>query len=386
MGTADQQQSWNQLFSDFNKAYPGVKIKPTAVTVDNWAAFFDKVSTQLAGGVKYDLIEIATEGMQLFAGKDLIHPLDDLIARDKQDLSAYMSDCAPQLLDYTKQLDSPGGKTFYLPAGFNTMAMWVNTKVLHKAGVQVPDASWTWDDFLAAGRQIKQRTGAFLYPATAEYFIGVMPWLTTNGGSTMTADWKSATCDTPQAIEAAAFVRQLVKEQLSPPPGGSFDRFSLTTQGKMAMFGAGRWPVIEIRQEKAVPDMKIVPWPKKVKQGSPVGWNTAAIFKSSSNVEAAWNFVKYSISPDGMNATERVGSTGVPSRSSLATAPLYLGNSPDGTKNLFDALAYSTPIPSPLKGNLTQRAIEDNWGQILSGALSPEAGMKKMQSDVSSYL
>jgi len=92
------------------------------------------------------------------------------------------------------------------------------------------------------------------------------------------------------------------------------------------------------------------------------------------------------VSVEGMNATEELGSTVTPSRVSLANGSPYLDKSPEGTTTLFDALDYATPIPSPLKGNLVQRAIEDNWAQILAGESSPEDGMKQMAQDITANL
>jgi multiple sugar transport system substrate-binding protein len=386
LGTAEQQKVWSQLFGEFRKQHPEIALKATGLPVDNWAAFFDKVSTQIAGGVSYDLVQVATEGMQLFASRGLLHPLDDFIAKDKQTIDSYLADAHPNLARWNSEHGSPDGKTYFLPGDFNTMCLWFNKQVFQKAGVDQPGPEWTWDDFARAGRAIKAKTGAFLYPATDEYFIGVMPWLLTNGASTMSADWKQGTCATDQAVAAAEFVRQLVVDELCPPPGGSFDRFTLAVQGKLACFGGGRWPIINIRQQNAVANFGIVPWPRKVGLGSPVGWNTYPILKASRNKDAAWTFVKFLISSEGSGLFARLGGTIVPARRSIATSAQFTDDSPAGTANLYQALDYATPIPAPAKGNLIQRAVEDTWGQIISGNVAPKAGMAKMQQQVSEYL
>jgi multiple sugar transport system substrate-binding protein len=384
LGTAEQQKQWNDLFAQFRKEHSEIALKATGVPVDNWAAFFDKVNTQIGGGVTYDIVQIATEGRELFAANGLLAPLDDYIKQDQSTIDEFLKDVHPNLIKWNKETGSPDGKTYYLPGDFNTMVMWVNAKTLNKAGVDVPTDDWTWDDFYAAGQQVKKRSGAFLYPATAEYFIGVMPWLTTNGASTMSADWKTATCDTPQAVEAAEFCRKLVKDKLSPPPGGTFDRFTLAVQGKLAMFGGGRWPIVNIRQQKAVGAFELVAWPHKgADRGSPVGWAGYPIFKSSANKDDVWTFVKFLISAKGEEFFATEGGTIVPARKSIASSDAFLANAPKGSEKLYEALEYATPIPSPPKNNLIQRSIEDVWGQILNGNTDPAAGMKKMQAQVS---
>ena len=90
--------------------------------------------------------------------------------------------------------------------------------------------------------------GIFSYAGTNGYFVGVMPLLLTNGGSSLSDDWKTATLNTPQAIEAATFMRSMVEKKWSPEPGsGTYDAGAQMAQGKLAMFGGGRWPVIGMR-------------------------------------------------------------------------------------------------------------------------------------------
>ncbi len=83
MGSADQQKGWNSLFDLFRKKYPDVNLKARGIASDNWAAFFDTVSTQLAGGQNFDLIQVATEGQRLFASRGLVEPVDAYLERDK---------------------------------------------------------------------------------------------------------------------------------------------------------------------------------------------------------------------------------------------------------------------------------------------------------------
>jgi multiple sugar transport system substrate-binding protein len=388
LGSADQAKSWDALFAGFKTKFPQIDFKANAIPSDNWAAFADAVATQLAGGAKYDVLNLATEGALLFASKGVVRPLDDLIARDKAVMDAAIADTHPRLVAFGKKYGPPDGKTYYLPSGgMNTMCAWVNKDVFKKAGLALPTDDWTWDDFLKAGRTIKKKTGAFMFPVTAEYFVGIMPWLTTNGASTMNTDWTKATCDTPHAIEAASFARQLVVEKLSPPPGGTFDRFALGVADKLAVFGGGRWPVLAVRAAKAVNKYEIFDWPHKgVKRGSPVGWAAFPIMKSTGNVDASWEFVKYLSSFEGASVFAKSGGTAVPCLKSVANSADYLSDSPKGTEKLYRALDYATAIPSPTKGNLTQRAIEDVWGQIIAGNITPSAGMKKMQSQLSKLL
>jgi multiple sugar transport system substrate-binding protein len=360
-GSADQAKSFDALFAGFKEKYPQIDFTAQAIPSASWAEYADTVAVQLAGGAKYDVLNLATEGALLFADKGVVLALDDLIARDQEEMDIALADTHPRLVEFGKKYGPQDGKTYYIPSGgMNCMAAWVNKDVFAKAGLELPTDDWTWDDFLAAGRTIKKKTGAFMFPVTAEYFVGIMPWLTTNGASTMNEDWTVATCDTPQAIEAAEFARQLVVEKLSPAPGGTFDRFD-------------KYEIFDFPHKGA-------------NRGSPVGWAAFPIMKSSPNVDAAWEFVKYLSTSYGATVFAKSGGTASPCLKSVAESQDYLADSPVGTEKLYKALDYATAIPSPTKGNLTQRTIEDIWGQIIAGNIKPDAGMKKMQEEVTKLL
>jgi multiple sugar transport system substrate-binding protein len=214
-----------------------------------------------------------------------------------------------------------------------------------------------------------------------------MPWLLTNGGSSLSDDWKTATLNTPQAIESATFMRTMVEKKWSPDPGsGTFDPLAQSNDGKLAMFGGGRWPVIGVRKLGFVDKTKIVPWPQKAGLGSPVGWNAYPIMKGTKNKEAAWAFVKFITSKEASEYFATQGGTIVPPRKSVAESDAFLSNAPAGSEKLYAALDYATPIPSPDKGNLVQADIEAAYLDIMNGNVSPEEGLNELNEKVQANL
>jgi multiple sugar transport system substrate-binding protein len=385
LGTADQQEAWKALFKMFSETYPNIQLEATGNPVNNWAGFFDAISTQIAGGQIPDIIQVATEGQRLFASRGLVEPIDDLLARDEAELADFFADIHPNLIEWNKTYSSPDGQTYYLPGEFNTMCMWYNAEVLAAAGAAEPTDDWTWDDFMAIGQKVVD-AGNFAYAASPGYFAGVMPWLLTNGASSLSDDWKTATINTPAAIEAATFLRDLVANKFSPELGGTFDPVAASADGKLAMFGGGRWPVINVRKLNFIDKCKIAPWPKKVQQGSPVGWNAYPIMKGTKNKEAAWAFVKFITSKQASEYFATQGGTIVPPRKSVAESDAFLSNAPAGSEKLYAALEYSIPIPSPDKGNLVQTDIEEAFTEIMSGDSDPTEALNDLNEKVQDNL
>lgn len=368
LGDATQQKAFNQLFDAFHKAHPGITIKARGIAAKDWATFANTVSTQIAGGKVPDIVDVATEGQRLFASKGLLEPLDAYLDLDKKEVADYFGDADPKLKQWTQKYGSPDGKTYFVPGGYNSTVLYCNTTVFDKAGVELPDKGWTWDDFRRAGQRIKERTGAYLLPLGYGFpFVDIMPWLLTNGASTFNADWDKPTFDSPAAIEAATYVKGLLDDGLSPKPGGTFDAAAQLAKGKLAALGGGRWPTLDMRRLKLVDKVRIMPWPVKAGHGSPIGWDGWPILKASHNKETAWTFLKWLMSKDAAVFYAKIGGTNIPARNSVAQSKEFLADAPAGSEQLAKAITYGTPIPSPERGAEAQAAITQGWQAAITG-------------------
>lgn len=369
LGDATQQAAFKALFAAFNKAHPDIKISATGIASGDWATFANTISTQLAGGKQYDIVDVATEGQLLMSSKNVLEPLDRYIAKDKAVVDAYYGGIDPHLKEWTKKYGSPDGKTYFIPGGYNSMVLYCNTEVFAKAGVELPDGEWTWEQFKAAGQKIKAKTGAYLTALGdgAFPFGDIMPWLLTNGASTLDADWKQPTFNSPQAIEAATFVKSLLDAGLAPKLGGTFDAAAQLAKGKLATLGGGRWPTLDMRRLKMVDKVRIMSWPTKTGPGSPIGWDGWPILRASKNKAAAWTFLKWLMTKDASEFYAKVGGTNVPALTSVATSSAFLSDAPKGSELLPAAITHGTPIPSPKQGAAVQRAISAGWKSALTG-------------------
>jgi ABC-type glycerol-3-phosphate transport system substrate-binding protein len=385
-GDAEQQKDYDKLFTKFRADFPKITLKAQGIAAKSWADFANAVSTRLAGGQPLDVVQIATEGQRLFASKGLLEPLDSYIAKDQATVDAYYKDTPPQLKQWLQQFASPDGKTYFIPGGYNTMALYTSGKIFADAGVEVPTDGWSWEEFRKAGQTIKSKTGAYLTAAGSGYFTDVMPWLLNNGASSFNADWSQPTLDTPQAVEALTFARSLVVDGLAPKPGGTFDAPTQMAQGKLATFGGGRWPTNDLRRLKAVEGVDLVTWPKKATAGSPVGWDAWPILKGSKNKTAAWTLITYLMSEQFGDTITTGGGGAVPARVSDATGKAFLQNAPENSDLLYELLEVATPIPAPNRGAESQKAIEEAWLQGISGTKEPQAALAEANAKLQELL
>ena len=139
------------------------------------------------------------------------------VTKDQAVVDTYFADIARILRTFLQSTPRPTARPSSCRA-VRRQSLYLNTKVWHDAGVELPTDAWTWDDFTGGRKAVKEKTGAFVLPAGTGYFTDVMPWLTTNGACTLNEDWTQATFNSPAAVESATFARAWSVDGLAPSP------------------------------------------------------------------------------------------------------------------------------------------------------------------------
>lgn len=368
MGDATQQETFQALFDEFQNAHPEITLNANGIAAGDWATFGNTVSTRIAGGERADIISVATEGQRLMSSKGLFEPLDELIERDSAETQEFYDNVSSNLQGWLDKYGSPDGSTYFVPGGYNTVAMYLNRDVFEAAGVEIPDTDWTWDEFRTIAETVKEETGAFITTAGAGFPFGqILPWLFTNGASTLDAEWTTATFDSPEAVEAAEFVKALVEDELVPQPGGEFDGATQYQRGSLASLTGGRYTLPDVRRLEMVDQTKIVNFPNNAGPGTPIGWDGWAIFKASENKEAAWTFLKWLMTVEASEYYAEQGGTNVPVREDVAASESFLNNAPEGTELIATGIEFATPVPSPDQQALVDAEVNKGWEAAILG-------------------
>ncbi len=130
---------WNQIVADFNVLQPDMNIK---VEVSDWDSYWTKIKTLLAANTPPDIFTIDAPYYLDYQTKDTLLNLQPYIDADPTVLDGIY----PQtLLAY----QTPDGY-FGLPRDFQTIVLFYNKDMFDAAGLDYPNADWTWDDLRAA--------------------------------------------------------------------------------------------------------------------------------------------------------------------------------------------------------------------------------------------
>src|SRR3954452_6782052 len=290
----------NQSIADgFMKANPGVTVKLTPVAGENWGTYYANLATQIASGNKPDTAFTASEGIKFLAQNGLVVPVNKYLDSDAG-AAAMKDDIAPALL----QSFGFQGQITAIPNGWNNMVIYYNKKLFADAGLPEPTADWDWAKFKETAKALTKdtngdgKTDQYGFTWTSnEIFPGILPWVANAGGNLVNADVSAATADSPEVKEAVTFMKGLIDEGIAPAPNPMSDIFTAFQTGKVAMFGAGRWPSATFLPN-GFSDWDIQLYPKNKTYQTVVGAAGYAILTSAANPDLAWQLQRYTVSPE----------------------------------------------------------------------------------------
>ncbi len=249
-GDETEQKIYRDSIDRFNKLYPNVKVDYQPIPSD----FQTKLKAAMAGGTAPDVFYVDDQLMTAFGPTGQILPLDAYMA----EAGTGRGDFIPALLS----IFTLDGKTYALPKDWGTLGLVYLPEAFKAAGITEPTADWTWDDLKTAAEKIAA-TGKYAGFCQGADWARFAPWAFGNGGAYASADNTTATVDTPEVKEAAAYVIELhtsgaLKTASDMGAGWCGEAIGKKLAG---MTYEGGWMVNFMRQNYADVDWKAVPLP-----------------------------------------------------------------------------------------------------------------------------
>jgi multiple sugar transport system substrate-binding protein len=298
-GSDNDTKTYQQRADAYTKTHPGVKVTVKNIPVENYD---QQVNTMISGGSSPDIIEVnGTDGPAL-ASKNVLVDLGPKLKSDG--LKPEDTVDAARVKGYALK-----GKQFALPDRGGNLVFYYNKTMFDKAGVPLPKAGWTWDEFTSAAQKLTIVQGG----KTVQYGVAIDDWpnavesVVRSFGGTLLNDSLSA-----PAIDSTGYKTGLQnyydligKLKVSPSLkdyadfGKDVNRDALFAQGKTAMIWAGLWDIPDFVKQNL--SFGIVP-PPTGDGTSPtmLAFGTGlAVGARSKNQDAAWGVVKYMFSADG---------------------------------------------------------------------------------------
>ncbi len=350
----------------------GVTVEQTCVPVVEWTDYITRWSTMITSGNAPDVVCIAFECSQMAQANELIMPLNDIIASDEE-LTALVAEYTPAILSGI----SDGDIIYGLPTGTQTMVMYYNKDMFDAAGLAYPTDDWTWDDFYNAAKALT-KDGVYGFGLSNSYFQ-LVPWWISNGTNLVADDNVTPTVNDSRMIEAVSFLNKLVDEKITPDPISS-DVYTMFSQGKVAMVGAGRWCLPSwIEAGMNNDNFDCVQWPSNNGSGTVYGGSAWCISASTDDVDLAVALLKKLVSKDAITALASDGQQ-IPALKSLALDPEIMGTTPDNIDGLWEAVSTATVCPAPIYYGDLNVAFMNALEQIFTDQLPVEDALNQVQT------
>lgn len=343
---------------EFNKKYPNIKVNIEYVDTG-----YTKIMPTLASGSNApDIVQIQERDFPAFLKKfpGAFVDITDRIQNIK-------SDFIPSTWESVTKDD----RVFGVPWDIGPVALYYRKDMFQAAGID-PDSINTWDDFIAAGRKLKQK-----FPDVAMWGYGDNDFdpfemlFSQLGGSYVTSDGK-INLHSKEAQEALAMLKKMKDAGILMNFKDWNGQITALNNNKMATVVYPVWYAGTLMH--AVKDQSgkwgIRPMPAFTEGGNRaanLGGSVLAITKQSRNADAAWKFIEYCLATiEGQTVMLEYGLF-------PAYTPIY---ETDAFKKNFDY--FGMPI-YPFFAELAKKVPPMNHGPIMLDATKP---LKDMQQAV----
>ena len=305
--------------------------------------------------------------------------LPDFVVIDNPDHSSFAA--LGVLADITDRVDEWGQQSSYfegpfastryedrcygIPDNSNCLALWANTAVLERAGVEVPT---DWDALRSAAANltggktkglavsaVKSEEGTFQWLPFLWMTGEDLPTLDSEGGRAALSLWVDL-------VEAGQMSKGIV----------NWDQQAVLGQfqnGRAALMVNGPWQIPVIEDESPDLDYEVATLPEQAQGASVLGGENLAITKSSQNLDAAWEFLVWSQEPENLLRYNTLAGK-IPSRMDVAEDEHWTGD--PALKVFTEQLQVAKPRAYGPKYPEASAAVQEMLQAALTGSATTD--------------
>jgi len=224
------------LISEYEAQHPGQKVQTLFVNSDD---ALQKVLTAVKGGSPPDIAYLYGSWAPNVAEIPQVVNLAQLVKEPAVNWNDFWSG--------ERDVATVGSKVIGIPALVDNLAVVYNKKLFQQAGLPLPTANWTWQQFTADAQKLtnasaKQYGTAYVTPASEDTTWHWEALLWEAGGQLLTSDNKKAAFDSPAGLESLNTLRTMAvtdKSMYLDPTDATYA--NLFNSGKVGMLVTGPW-------------------------------------------------------------------------------------------------------------------------------------------------
>lgn len=378
-------EKFEALVTEFNETHPYITIEPSyGGTL--WT-MRDKLLTAIAGDAGPDICQIDQFWCPELAEADSIVKMWDFIEADPGFNPGDVHEKAWETGTYQ-------GEVWTMPFSMSNVVLYYNKAMFKAAGLDPEKAPATWDELVEYAQALTKDTDGdgtpdewgleLVLTANAGCVYNWIAFLWQAGGELFNEDFTKSTFNGPAGVEATQFWVDLVHKYkvlpLAPPQGGFNNDLIAMTLASTSGLGSR---LASLGPEK----LGVAFMPKGKEYATGVGGANLAIFKSSPDYDASYEFVKWMTSPE-INLRWSKSTGYLPLRQSVVDSDdyqAYLKSEPRA-QVIIDQMPYAIVRPNILAYAPGSREMGLAVEEAVFGNLDPQAVLDAAAEKVDAML
>jgi multiple sugar transport system substrate-binding protein len=387
-GTDVEQQAYRRLIDAFQAEHPGIVVEavgkasgdPSLATGarPQGSRYQPWLETAFSDAQAPDVFLISYQRFRAFVARGLVEPLGPYLAASSV-LRA--EDFYPAALDAFRHEDLPDDGLGGLPQNASSLAVYYNPDAFEAFGVPLPTDGWTWDEFAAAATRMTGdidgdgRVG--FYGLVAEPTISRWAAFVWGAGGELGDDPDRPTqfaLDTPNALDGLRWFASL-----GPAGAGAVPPEAEAREVPDLLRFCRRGAAMLIHSRRVVPTLRevadlrwdVAPLPVGAVPANVLHSDAFCLAASSTNKDAAWEFIQFAAGPAGQAVLAATGRT-VPSLRAVAESGVFLKGTELGLLQLPPhngrVFLDNIPIARRLPPLAAMPAVEASFGQAFRRA------------------
>ena len=370
-----QEPAMLQIVDAFHEHYPdiGVTISTTA-----FGPYFERLRIQAQGDDLPDVFWINGPNFELYASYGMLQDLSELEGFDPENYP-------PNLVElYTHE-----GAPYAIPKDFDTIALWFNRDLLHRAGLDEPTGSWSWDEYREASGAVTHALGAEQIWGNAGGLANqalIYPLIMQAGGYVISEDKTASGYDSPEALEAFRFLDGMIRDGIAPDVRYTAENQpkDLFNNGRAALYPSGNWEAALLQDSPVRDDLGVAPMIHGAEEANVIHGIGVAMSARSRHKPAASAFLAFL----GSEQAHRIqAEAGAANPAFIGTNETYVEAIPEFSLDVFvDAAETARTYPASENTSAWLQLEELLYPKILGGDGQLESAAEELATRMDGVL
>ena len=370
-----QEPAMLQIVDAFHEHYPdiGVTISTTA-----FGPYFERLRIQAQGDDLPDVFWINGPNFELYASYGMLQDLSELEGFDPENYP-------PNLVElYTHE-----GAPYAIPKDFDTIALWFNRDLLHRAGLDEPTDSWSWDEYREASGDVTRALGAEQIWGNAGGLANqalIYPLIMQAGGYVISEDKTASGYDSPEALEAFRFLDGMIRDGIAPDVRYTAENQpkDLFNNGRAALYPSGNWEAALLQDSPVRDHLGVAPMIHGAEEANVIHGIGVAMSARSRHKPAASAFLAFL----GSEQAHRIqAEAGAANPAFIGTNETYVEAIPEFSLDVFvDAAETARTYPASENTSAWLQLEELLYPKILGGDGQLESAAEELATRMDGVL